>query len=405
MRVGFDMKRIIAIFLSFVMLLSGCVFPLQQVSPDPTPAVSADVASPSDSKDFDRPVDSAATANTASVPSAPMPEGTATRQAIDEPRVAFFWYAMADARVEDLRNAFKPDLEASEYPYREYDAENDAFLQLDQIESAVSDGWNILIVNLVADQSTDVAEKIMHITGDCPVIFLDRIPSEFENLKTSDPDSSHVFAVSIDRSDLGRVQGEMIGSRLTEQYPNADLNGDGHISYTIFVNDGDDLASVEYSESCIRAANAVLVQAGLPALQFFTDPLPNERDIFQWSPDNPGSSEGANTLMLANLSLCNEENGNMIELVIAESDEMALGALTALQSSWYNLGDGVSTSIPLFGIGATAGGRTAVDIGQMAGSVDLNAAGIVAAVSDLIVCLINGEELSSFVPVAPVPLW
>ena len=399
------MRHNIVLVLIAALLLSGCVFPIQRTSPDP-PVAPDLIEEPSDLEDFDRPVDSEAESPAAPAPSIPAVAGDAAYSVpSDDPQIAVFWYAMADARVEELREELTTCMDELGFPCVEYDAENDASTQLDQVRSAVADGRDLLLVNLVAEGSREAGEEILRAAGDCPVIFFDRVPTTDDGRIATISDSTRVSSVYVDCEEFGRVQGEMVGSLLSELFWDADLNGDGHISYTIFVNDGDDLASIEYSEACIQAGNAVLAQDGLPALQYFTDPIPDGPGNFQWSPDNPGSSEGANALMLANLSLCNEENGNMIELVIAESDEMALGALTALQSSWYNLGDGVSTSIPLFGIGATAGGSTAVALGQMAGSVDLNAAGIVAAVSDLIVCLINGEELPSFVPVAPVPLW
>ena len=70
----------------------------------------------------------------------------------------------------------------------------------------------------------------------------------------------------------------------------------------------------------------------------------------------------------------------MIELVAANNDDMALGALTALQAARCNLGDGLCATIPLFGIGASPAARTAVSLGQMTGTVDRNIAAYAEAV-------------------------
>lgn len=393
------MKRCVVLIMMAALLLSGCVIPIQRVSPDPTVAPAA-ASDRSESEAFDRPVSPEAAAS-----SIPAPAGETAHPPAADPQIAVFWYAMADARVEELREELTTCVDELGFPCVEYDAENDASRQLEQVKTAVSDGQDLLLVNLVAVGSPEAGEEILRAAGSCPVIFFDRVPTTDDGRIVTVSDGTLASSVYVDREELGRVQGEMVGSWLSELFWDVDLNGDGHISYTVFVEDGDDLSSVEYSAACVQAANSVLAQDGLPALQYYADPLPDGADGFQWSPDSPGTSEGANTLMRANLSRCSEENGNMIELVIAESDEMALGALTALQESWYNLGDGVSTSILLFGIGATAGARAAIDLEQMSGSVDLNASGVVAAVSDLIVCITNGEELPASVPVLPTPLW
>ena len=85
----------------------------------------------------------------------------------------------------------------------------------------------------------------------------------------------------------------------------------------------------------------------------------------------------------------------MIELVAANNDDMALGALTALQAARCNLGDGLCATIPLFGIGASPAARTAVSLGQMTGTVDRNMAGYAEAVLASVRSLANGQSAAA----------
>ena len=104
------MKRT-SLFLSLclsTLLLCGCVFPLQHVSPDPDPALSLRVSgSPSDSADFAIPSPRFRFRLRRGRRFGPgrLPAGLPV---IDDPKLAVFWYAMADAEVFAFREQFGP---------------------------------------------------------------------------------------------------------------------------------------------------------------------------------------------------------------------------------------------------------------------------------------------------------
>lgn len=74
------------------------------------------------------------------------------------------------------------------------------------------------------------------------------------------------------------------------------------------------------------------------------------------------------------LAQYSEANGNMIELVIANNDEMALGAIAALQAAGYNTGSG--KVIPVFGVDATDAAKNAIAGGSMIGTIKQDAEGM-----------------------------
>jgi methyl-galactoside transport system substrate-binding protein len=75
------------------------------------------------------------------------------------------------------------------------------------------------------------------------------------------------------------------------------------------------------------------------------------------------------------LAQYSENTDNMVELVIANNDEMALGAISALQSAGYNLGKD-STTIPVFGVDATDAAKNAISQGSMTGTIKQDAEGM-----------------------------
>ena len=86
-----------------------------------------------------------------------------------------------------------------------------------------------------------------------------------------------------------------------------------------------------------------------------------------------------------------ESNKNMIELVIANNDEMALGAISALQTAGYNK-DG-KTVIPVFGVDATDSAKQLINEGKMTGTIKQDAEGMASTILNLVSSVNGGGEL------------
>ena len=81
----------------------------------------------------------------------------------------------------------------------------------------------------------------------------------------------------------------------------------------------------------------------------------------------------------------------MIELVIANNDEMALGAISALQESGYNKAGG--KTIPVFGIDATEGAIAKIKDGAMAGTIKQDAEGMAKMIIKVAKNMIEGKNM------------
>jgi methyl-galactoside transport system substrate-binding protein len=73
----------------------------------------------------------------------------------------------------------------------------------------------------------------------------------------------------------------------------------------------------------------------------------------------------------------------MIELVICNNDSMAAGVISALNDKGYNLGDDTSTTIPVFGVGATEEAKSLIANGSMTGTIKQDAEGMALCLAHL----------------------
>ena len=293
------------------------------------------------------------------------------------PKVAVFWYAFSDAYLSTVRTALDADLEAAGIEYQDYDGNNNQGTQLEQVQTAITNGFNILVVNLVTSGSADAAQQILQAAGDVPVIFFNRAIEGDGEEGTVLNAYDNVAFIGTDAPEAGHMQGKMIGEFLVENYEATDLNGDGQISYAMFMGDAANVEAIYRTQYGVEDANAVLTAAGKPELVYFN---PNNTDKYQLDPNGAWSSAAGNDFMSTNLAEYSEANGNMIELVIANNDDMAMGAIAALQAAGYNLGDGKSTKIPVFGVDATQVAQDAIAADTMTGTVKQDAEGMAAAI-------------------------
>ena len=83
----------------------------------------------------------------------------------------------------------------------------------------------------------------------------------------------------------------------------------------------------------------------------------------------------------------------MVELVIANNDDMALGAVNALTNAGYNTGDEGAKVIPVFGVDATDVAKELIAAGRMTGTIKQDAVGMADAVATITANLAEGKPM------------
>jgi len=306
-------------------------------------------------------------------------------------KVGVFWYVFSDAYLSTVRSALDAELAAAGIEYQDFDGNNNQGTQLEQVQTAVTNGFNVLVVNLVTSGSADAAQQIIDAANGLPVVFFNRAIEGDGEEGTVLGGNDNITFIGTDAPEAGHMQGKMIGEFLLANYDAVDLNGDGSISYAMFMGDATNVEAIYRTQYGVEDANAVLTAAGKPELVYFNA---SNTDKYQLDPNGAWSNAAGNDFMSTNLAEYSEANGNMIELVIANNDDMALGAIAALQNAGYNNG-GTSTKIPVFGVDATDVAKEAIANDYMTGTVKQDAEGMASAICAAVKAIGEGSTAAA----------
>ena len=310
-----------------------------------------------------------------------------TGTAASDLNVAVFYYNYSDVYISSVRNNMDTMLGEMGITPDNYDGAGNQSQQTDQINTAIANGANLLIVNIVETSSPDAARNAVDAAkaAGIPIIFFNRevdsaVVNSYENCAF----------VGTDAPEAGHMQGKMIGDYLVANFDAVDLNGDGKISYVMFKGQEGNAEAEYRTQYAVEDADALLEEAGHPALSFYDSANTSKYLVDQ---NGSWSAAAATNYMDTILSAYSEANGNMVELVIANNDEMAKGAISSLQAAGYNTGAEGSKTIPVFGVDATEDAQALINQGLMTGSIKQDAEGMANTIATLVGNINAGEEL------------
>lgn len=310
--------------------------------------------------------------------------------------VGVFYYNYGDNYIASVRSALDKALEGKGIKYQDYDAQNNQGTQNDAIQTALANGANLLIVNLVTSGSPDAAQEIIRMANGVPVIFFNRaVDSETDPDATLNANTDKACFIGTDAPEAGHLQGKMIGDYLLAHYDEVDLNGDGVISYALMKGDEANVEAIYRTQYGVEDADAILTAAGKPALAYFDA---NAATKYQVDQQGAWSTQAAVDYMTTNLAQYNDANGNMIELAICNNDGMAEGVVSALNDAGYNTGSG--KSIPVFGVDATDAAQLLISEGKMTGTVKQDAEGMANAIAETAASIGAGSAITDAVSAA-----
>lgn len=284
----------------------------------------------------------------------------------DKVRVGVAYYNQSDTFLNELIACFKEELQSFESDDLEVtvtvrDAAGSQRTQDDQVKEMLDAGCNVLCVNLVdrADPSEiiDLARE-----RDIPIIFFKREPVA-EDLMQQDG----LYYVGAEAEESGIMQGELAVDAI-RQNDRIDRNKDGKIQYVVLEGEAG------HQDAIIRTENAVetLKSNGI-ALEKLSYQIAN------W---NRAQAQNRMEQMIGQYQ-------NKIELVLANNDDMALGAMDAYRKLNYT-----ESALPVFfGIDGTDVGLQAVRDGKMAGTVYNDKEGQAEAMAKLAVAAATGEGM------------
>ena len=311
----------------------------------------------------------------------------------DAMRVDVFYYDFSDVYISTVRAAMDEQLKAMGIEPNNWDAAGSQPTQTDQVNTAITAGSDLLIVNIVETATSSPAQDIVNAakSAGIPVIFFNREVADNDVINSYEK----CAFVGTNAPDAGHMQGEMIGNYLLDNYDAVDLNGDGVISYVMFKGQEGNAEAEARTQFAVEDADKILTDAGKPALAYYDASASTKYLV---DTEGKWSAKAANDYMVALLGSYNEDNNNMVELIICNNDGMAEGAISALQNVGYNKGvdengEPLSTNIPVFGVDATDSAKALIKAGSMVGSIKQDAVGMATTINALVKNVKDGAEL------------
>ena len=301
--------------------------------------------------------------------------------------IGVFYYQYSDAYITSVRTQMDSLLDSLGVKYTDYDGQNNQSVQTDSINTAIVNGCNFLIVNIVETSSPEAAQAAVDAAKNAgiPILFFNREVSD-------DVINSYEKCafVGTDAAEAGHLQGQMIAEYLIENFDAVDLNGDGEISYVMFKGQEGNAEAEMRTQYSVEDANALLSEAGKGQLVFYN---PSNTSGYLVDQTGAWSAQAATDYMNTILGEYSEANGNMVEMVIANNDNMAEGAISALQTAGYNTEGG--KIIPVFGVDAMDSAKEKINAGIMTGTIAQDAAGMANSLVTLMQNFANDGDLMS----------
>lgn len=218
------------------------------------------------------------------------------------------------------------------------DSKHDQTLQNQQIDDFISKGYDILIANTVERQDASTIIDKAQAAG-IPLIFFNREPVP-QDMKKWD----QIYYVGSKAERAGSMQGEILADAM-ENGLKVDKNNDGKIQYVMLEGEYGHQDAILRTYYCIK----VLEERGFKMDNLATDTALWKRDV------------GKERM----LGWLNQYEGQ-IEVVLANNDAMALGAIDALEETGY-MKD--KKWIPVIGVDGIDEALKAIETGKMIGTV------------------------------------
>lgn len=236
--------------------------------------------------------------------------------------------------------------------------------QNEQIDRFLSTGYDVICVNLVDRTAAAVIVDKAKSAG-IPLIFFNREPVREDIMRWD-----KVYYVGAEAGKSGVMQGELVAEAYRADPEALDRSGDGVLQYVMLEGEPghqDSLLRTEYSIKAVTSANVT------------TEKLAN--DTANWNRGQAASR----------MSQWIDQFGGRIEVVFANNDDMALGALDACRAA------GVEPLPFVVGIDATPPACESLRAGELRGSVYNDSPGQAKAILDLSVALATGRSPSEAV--------
>ncbi len=241
------------------------------------------------------------------------------------------------------------------------DSKHSQELQNRQIDTFIKEEYDIIIANTVEREEASTIIDKAHLAG-FPLIFFNREPVPQDMQKWD-----KIYYVGSSAQQAGTLQGEILAGAI-EKGLEVDKNKDGKLQYVMIEGEYGHQDAILRTYHCIRE---------LEGRGFIMENLATDTGMWRKEKGKDKMTEWLNIY------------GDQIEVVMANNDEMALGAIEALKAYGY-FKDG--KTIPVVGVDGISEAIEAIEKGEMIGTVFNDSAEQARCIVSKIYELITGER-------------
>jgi methyl-galactoside transport system substrate-binding protein len=226
-----------------------------------------------------------------------------------------------------------------------YDGKSDQAIQNEEIDKVLEEGTDLILLNLISYRDSGTVKTVINKIKETntPVILFNREPL------TTDAIKSYVKALYIgtDAKQAGILQGKMLVDAWNTNKEAIDKNRDNIMQYVMLEGERGNIEAIARTKYSVLTIQQAEIKTEELALRFA-----------DWNTEL--ARNAIESLLL--------KYGDKIEVIMANDDSMAIGAIQALQAHGFNKVDKTKT-IAVVGADAIPEARDLISKGIMLGSV------------------------------------
>ncbi len=288
---------------------------------------------------------------------------TSTNDEKGKLKVGIFLYRYDDhfiysvkSKMEDLIERNSKEWSDIEFDF--FDGKNQNEIQIDQIKEAIESDYDALAINIVERSS---ATKIIELAkaAEIPIVFFNRQPVDVDMARWD-----KLYYVGLDGTQSGKMQGDIVID-YWNKHPEMDKNGDGVMQYVLLqgqYNHQDTILRTKYSVETIKNSGIEVEEIA--------------KETGNWQRTQ------ADQIISDLLPIYGEK----IELILANNDMMALGAVDAIKRK------NKTVDIPIVGVDGTEPAIDALKKKEIIGTIKNDENEQAEAIINIVTMLAKGED-------------
>lgn len=282
-------------------------------------------------------------------------------------KAAVLLYRFDDAYTSLVRQGFEEIQKnnPAKIEFTFYDGKNDQGIQNQTIDTVLENkSADLLLLNIVDVKSG--YEVIDRIKGyNIPVVLFSREPVDIGSVQSY----PKAYFVGTNGSEAGVLQGRIIINAWNKNKTTIDINEDNTLQYIMLMGQSDNKEAIQRTQYSVSTINDAEIQTQQLSLL-----------VCDWNRELAKNKFEQLFLFY----------GNKIEAIISNNDQMAIGAIEALQKYGYNKGNG-SKTITVVGVDAIPAAQELIKQGVMTGSVLQDAPAMAEACYAIGINLVKGK--------------